>query len=1039
MDKLSDAQKRAKILALLKAKQQQIQYFPLSYSQQRLWFLDQMQPLSAVYNIALAVELYGELDLALLQQAFDHIVQRHAMLRACLETNDGKPRQRIKPKLSIPIQVKDCSDNDFDQFLASLAYQPFDLEKDSLIRFYCINTDADFKVLLWVVHHIIADGWSMGILQQELAYFYQTLQQGKTPNLPLPKIQYTDFIAWQQQRWQSSWLEQELKFWQSYLAGIEVLELATDLSRPAIQTDHGNTYYFHLSKTVVSQFETLLQAEQATLFMGLMTVWQVLLFHYSRQSNFAVGTPFHGRERQETKDVIGFFVNTLVIPSHINPKNTFLQQLAVTKKHLLSAFNHPDLPFEYLVDALKVERQPSHTPLFQVLFAWQNLPMATTQLESIPFKRHDILGKTAKFDLSLVIVPESEDYSASLEYNSDLFLATTIEAMASHYQQLLVEIIRQAQTKIGDLRLLNQSQQAQLKALGYRQGEYPHSSLSHLISQWANVQPEKTAIVSDQTQLTYQQLEQFSNQLARYLQTIGVQANDRVGVQLNPCCELVVIVLAILKLGASYLPLDPNYPESRLQMMREDAQIRVLFAESDLDLAMPVIIWQQHQSQILSQSSQPFAIDVPPLTAAYLIYTSGSTGRPKGVIGHHLGVVNLLADLQQRLPLVPSDNGSWWSSFSFDVAVYELFSILVAGGCLYIPPDKHRSDPAQLFAWLLQHQISAAYLPPFFLAPLLTWLQQEGHANAMKLRRLLVGVEPIAETLLAEIQQRIPDLQIINGYGPTEASICCSLYSVPKARKYQRRTPIGEVVQNNQILILNAQRQFVPKGVVGELYVGGLGLTHGYWQRPELDSLWVTLYDQRFYRTGDLVRFLADGPLQFIGRVDHQVKLRGYRIELGEIEALLLQQEDIADAVVMVQTLQDRPHLIAYLVLAHNDFNLESLKQELKQQLPDYMVPAYFMVLETLPTTDNGKLDRKALPLPMPVTTTDYFPPQSPIEQLLVNIWQQVLGVAKVSITDNFFSLGGDSIISIEVIAKARAHGVMIEPKQLFQYQTIVE
>ncbi len=1050
-------------------------------------------------------------------------------------------------------------------------------------------------VLLLTLHHIIADGWSLRVIARELTALYAAFSaplsappEGQpalsallsAPLSALP-IQYADYARWQRQ-----WLEEagdqgespwrtQLDYWRRQLAGAPpLLALPTDHPRPSLPTSAGARVALALPAALTAMLGTLGQQSRATLFMTLLAAWQVLLARYSGQNDIVVGTPIAGRTRAETEGLIGCFVNTLVVRTDLSGDPPFRELLRRVREVCLQAYAHQDLPFELLVEELRPERDLSHTPLFQVMFALQQSALPTLELTGLTIIPGSGTTDTAKFDLSLDLVETSAGLSGELEYSTDLFDAATISRMLGHFQALLEGIVAAPDCRISALPLLTAAERQQLLVeWNATQAVYPHEHCLHtLFEAQAARAPDALAVVFEDQQLTYAALNARANRLAHHLRARGVGPEVGVGVCLERSVELVIALLAVLKAGGAYVPLDPAYPAERRQYMLADAQVALLLTtqeqrtknqEQKTDrttdrkgvlhtpsvdhvhtpsvdhvhtpsvdhvhtpsvdhvhtpsvdhvhtpsvdhvhtpsvdhvhtpsvdderaysttpsaaLRQPVVIdliadW----STIARQSATNLDGGAQADNLAYVIYTSGSTGRPKGVGCRHAGVVNLLADLARRLPIAAGDACSCWTSISFDVSVYEIWSALLSGGALHLVPDHVRSSGPAFIEWLQARQIRSAYIPPFLLRDLDVWLGQA--AAPLPLRRLLVGVEPLSEALLASIGAGIPGVLIVNGYGPTEVSICTTVYAVDPTAPHERITPIGRPVQNTQHYLLDGWMQLVPVGVAGELYIGGAGLARGYLNSPDLTAErfvpcpWSVVSgplsvatdngplttDNRLYRTGDLCRYLPDGNIEFLGRSDGQIKLRGFRIEPGEIEAALHQHSDVREAVVLArEDVPSEKRLVAYIVpdqeqrtknkeqkteKPHSQFSILNsqfsgeLRAFLKERLPEYMVPSAFVLLEALPLTSNGKLDRRALPAPAWTGDQDAFvAPRTPLEELVAGLWAGVLGVERVGVEDNFFALGGHSLLATQVLARIHSSlGVELPLRELFAAPTV--
>jgi amino acid adenylation domain-containing protein len=1052
---------------------------PLSFAQQRLWFLDRFDAGTTAYTILSAVQLTGLLNVTALHGSLKTIVQRHEALRTTFaeDRQTGQPVQVITPSLSLALPLVDLQELPADTRLAEArrlalleARQPFDLQHGPLIRARLVRLDDTEHLLVLTIHHSVADGWSMGVLFDELAACYAAATSGEDATLPDLPIQYADYAHWQRQQLQGAALEAQLDYWRAQLADAPpVLELPTDRPRPARQTSNGARYDLLLPQRLADALTALSQQEGTTLFMTLLAAFDVLLQRYSGQHDIVVGSPIAGRTQHETKNLIGCFVNTLVLRTRLDGNPTFRELLSRVREVCLGAYAHQDLPFEQLVEALQPQREPSYTPLFQVLFVLQNIPAEVAEMAGVQIQRFIVATQTTTFDLTLTLEETTDGLKSTLIYNTDLFDSATIERMAQHWETLLTGIAATPDLQIADLPLLTMAERQQIVLDWNATGqEYAHDRcLHHLFEAQAARTPDAVAVVFGDQRLTYGELDRRANQLAHYLRKLGVEPEVSVALLAERSLDLLVGLLGILKAGGVYVPLDSAYPNERIQLILQDTQAPVLLTQQRLcpedtpklpESIVSVICLDADWSQIAQQPCHPVSTDVTTDHLAYIIYTSGSTGKPKGVGCHHRGVVNLLADFQRRQPIASGTACSWWTSLSFDVSIYELFSALVAGGALHIVPDTARVEADVLRHWLHQQQIGSAYLPPFLLANLAAdWERMP----TPPLQRLLVGVEPIPEPLLARITAAIPGLQIINGYGPTEATVCATLLDFDPRTAGAGITPIGRPVQNMQVYVLDTRMQPVPIGVAGEIYIGGTGLARGYLNRPDLTAERFVPspfagYQQgepgsRLYKTGDLARYRPDGTLEFVGRTDYQVKVRGFRIELGEIENTLLRHPDVQDAIVIARTDSSATgsnvdlRLIAYVVGepgSHSEgLDVSELRGFLKESLPDYMVPSAFVLLDRLPQTPSGKVDRGALPAPQWSAAVDSFAaPRNELEQVLAEIWAELLPVERIGIHDNFFDLGGHSLLATRLVSRLReTFQVEVSLRSLFEAPTIAQ
>ncbi|MCA9924094.1 MAG: amino acid adenylation domain-containing protein, partial [Anaerolineales bacterium] len=776
----------------------------------------------------------------------------------------GSPVQQIAAARTVTINFIDLTSHAEPEAAAETALRqaatrPFNLAYDPLLRVYLVQTAAEEHILLLVMHHIISDGWSMGILIRELTTLYQAFAHAEpNPLSPLP-LHYADFVLWHQAWLQDGILQNQLDYWQQQLKDApSVLNLTVARPRPAIQTFTGAQKQFTLPDTLAQSVRNLSQQHGVTLFMTLLAAFQTLLYRYSEQDDILVGAPIANRHFAETENLIGFFVNTLVFRGRLQADLSFAELLQQVRETVLAAQTNQDLPFEKLVEVLSPQRNLSHSPLFQVMFVLQSDMDTAVSLPNLQISPLSLPGTAAKFDLMLVISEQQGALRGTLEYNTDLFSETTIHNMKGHFLTLLAAIGRRPQQQIGRLPMLTPAEKTQIiQTWNECSAAYPHQTLHQRFQEQAAKHETAVAVVCADTQLTYGELDAQTNRLARHLRTLGVQRGTLVGISTVESVERVVAVLATLKAGGAYVPLDPAYPQERLAFMLADTQTPVLITQSDLLPQLP-----PHDAATVCMDKldlSPYsaaALDLPvqPNDLAYVIYTSGTTGRPKGICCAHAGVQNLLANFNQWQPLHVGHNNAWWTSFNFDVSVYELFVPLICGATLHIVPPEVRLDTRAFAKWMVTQQIHSAYIPPFMLAPLLA-LWQAGDF-VPPLQRLLVGVEPIPEETLAQMRQAVPGLILINGYGPTEATICATLYPVPMQAKSDGHAPMGRPTQNLDLYVLDAQMQPVAVGVPGELYIGGIGLAHGYLRRPALTATqfvpnpFSNAEGARLYRTG---------------------------------------------------------------------------------------------------------------------------------------------------------------------------------------------
>ena len=1032
---------------------------PVSFAQQRLWFLDQLEP-GNTYNIPLAVRLTGELQVAALERTLSEIVRRHEVLRTRFVIVEGEPRQEVLKTVSIKLTVTDLSglseterEAAVTEAAAAENREPFDLAHGPLLRVKLLRLDEQEHVALLTMHHIVSDGWSQAVFIKEVARLYEAFSRGAESPLPELKVQYADFAVWQRGWLQGDELEKQLAYWREQLsAPLPVLELPADRARPAEQTYRGAEVNFRLTPEVSAGLKELSRREGVTLFMTLLAAFQTLLHRYSGQQDIIVGSPVAGRNYAETEELIGFFVNTLTLRTDLSGEPTFVELLRRLKDVCLGAYAHQDLPFEKLVEELQPERDLSRSPLFQTMFILQNAPQPEQRLAGLNMSGVECENTTAKFDLTLLFHEQGEELRGALQYSTDLFDRARIERMLQHLEVLLQGIVMNPERALWELPWFSTVEEHQLREWNEtRRDHVGVETLHEMFEAQAERTPDALAVVSGNEQISYGELNRRANQLARYLQGQGVRAEQPVGIMMERSLAMVVSLLGVLKAGGAYVPLDVEYPVERLQHMVADAAVEVVITQESISERIPLraehlVLLDSQWTEIAQQSDHNSHSGTAGENLAYAIFTSGSTGRPKAVGCSHQGVENLLADFAQRCPLVEGDRCSFWTSLSFDVSVYEIFSAFRAGGSLWVVPEEARYEDAAFAAWLSSEGIQSAYIPPFMLRPFAARLSQ--NESTMLLRRILVGVEPIPEDTLTTIQRAIPGVRIINGYGPTETTVCATLYDIDETIEAETNhpTPIGRPVANMAVYLLDAHLNLVPVGIPGDLYISGTGMARAYLGRPDLtaERFIPNPYSEqtgvRMYRSGDQGRYLANGNIEFLGRKDHQVKVRGYRIELGEIEAVLESHAGVRQALV---TVREDQQLVGYVVGMESESERAvggELRPFLQQRLPDYMVPQRWVVLNQIPLTANGKIDRKNLPEPVRQDAApSELEPLTPMEEALAGIWSNVLQVNHVGRNENFFELGGDSILSIQIVSQAQQVGIQLSPRAIFRHQTISE
>jgi amino acid adenylation domain-containing protein/thioester reductase-like protein len=1018
---------------------------PLSYAQQRLWFIDKLEPNSSLYNIPIAWHLKGEWDIKALEQGYNSLIQRHEILRTVIQECNGEPIQVIKEYVQESLTTMDiCSlskgekEVQLKTLLQEEAEKAFDFEEGPLIRAQIILMDDDEIVLLCTMHHIISDGWSMDILLNEWLTAYKAVNEGNMIELPPLSIQYADFTQWQRDWLKDEVLTKQLTYWKEELSGeLPLLQLPFDYTRPAVQSYKGKTYKTIFSTELLDKIKAFNRQEGTTLFMTLLAAYQGFLSRYTGQKDILVGSPIANRNHNEIEGLIGFFVNTLVYRAKFTDDITFPELVAQVRRKALKAQQYQDVPFEKVVETLQPERNGSHSPLFQTMFIFQNTSQELLEIINHKIEPIPIEIEVAKFDLTVGMEETEVGLQISFEYNTDLFHASTIERMAKHFENWLNEAVDFPQKATRNLRLLGTSEEKQLvRDWNNTKVAYPAKHVIHeLIEQRVSNTPNAVALVYKDQQLTYRELNERANQLAHYLKKKGVGPEQLVGICVERSCEMIVGLLGILKAGGAYVPLDPAYPEQRLQYIVNDSGIRILITQGESKKWLPEgieTIYVDQDREFISQESRAnLAIEVKPDHLAYAIYTSGSTGNPKGVLLEHKGLCNLIHTYIDLMKLDSTSRLIQFASLSFDAAVIEIGKSLVAGGTLCISSQEDTIPGEPLTKFFQQHKITHATLPPAVLTML----------DESKFEHLKVIISA-GSACTEEVAKRwSTNRMFINAYGPTEATVCATT----GVYEGQGNPHIGRPIPNVEVYVLDQNQQPVPIGVAGELYIGGIGVARGYLNRPELTEERFISHPfgnekgARLYRTGDFVKYLPDGNIEYIGRMDNQVKVRGFRIELGEIEAILGQYSMIKEVAVVVR--EDRlgdKKVVAYVV---GEGNAQDWREYIKAKLPSHMVPSYFIRMDNLPLTINGKVDTKALPTWDSAIQkgSNFMEARNKTERKLVEIWSNVLEIeqATISVHDSFFELGGHSMKITQALVKTLSEGWNITIKDYYELQTI--
>ncbi len=1034
--------------------------YPLSFAQQRLWFLNNFEPESPEYNIPQAFRIEGELDPEVMQKALRELVRRHETLRTTFRSLEGTPAQVIAQVVDMEVPYVDARPRVSDpadawgealRLAAADAREPFDLTLGPLMRAKLFRAGEREYLLYYNVHHIAYDGWSMGIFARELAAIYDAFAAGiPSPLLELP-IQYLDFAVWQREWLSGEVLEAQLAFWRRQLGSVPPLELPTDHPRPAVRSHNGTAIPLVLGDRLANDLKSFAQREGSTLFIVLMAAFKALLHHWTTQEDIAVGTLIANRRQPEIEVLIGFFANSLVLRSDLAGDPTFRELLTREREVSLDAYAHQDVPFEKLVEELNPPRDMARTPLFQVMLILMNAPGEAMDLPGLKLRPVAIDSRTSKTELTLYFTDTPAGIDGFLEYNTDLFERGTMERLLDHYRRVLAAVIEQPGLHLSELPLLSTEERRQvLVDWNATAAEVPAVTLHGWIEERVRQTPDAVAVELEASRLTYRELDERANRLAHHLRRHGVGPETLVGLAMERSLDMLAGVLAVLKAGGGYVPLDPEYPKERLAHMLDDSRVPVLLTQSALIERLPehgarIVAVDRDAAAIAAESAGPLDAGVQPGNVAYVIYTSGSTGKPKGVQIPHSAVVNFLSSMRKRPGLTSADTLLAVTTLSFDIAGLELYLPLVCGARLLLVTRETTQAGEKLREVLEQKGVTAMQATPA------TWrlLLAAGWLGDRDLK-ILCGGEALPRDLASQLLAACGSLW--NVYGPTEATIWSTLDQVSSSGPIT----IGKPLDNTEIYLVSRQLKPVPAGVPGELLIGGAGLSRGYRGRPDLSAEkfiphpFAALVEEpgaRLYRTGDLARHLADGRIEFLGRIDHQVKVRGFRIELGDIETALDQHPAVGQSVVVAR--EDSPgskQLAAYLVTAAGADagtgkpNVTDLRAYLKEKLPEYMVPAVYTFLDAMPLTPNGKVDRRALPAPDRASAArEYVAPRDEKEEFFCALWAELLSLERVGINDDFFELGGDSLLVIRVVTKANKAAMGITTKAVFQHRTIAE
>ena len=1026
---------------------------PLSFAQERLWFLYLIYP-EFPFNMRLVFRIEGNFNLGLLRESFYSILKRHEMLRTSFRVVDGLPRQVITPDLALEIPLVELSnvpsaDKEARRLIEEDVCQPFDLAECPLFRVKVFHLGHEHHIFMLVMHHILADGWSIGVLVREFEELYEAFSNGQPSPLPGLPIQYADFAVWQRDWLQGKYMAPQLEYWKGKLGGdLPILELPTNRPRLPVPSRRGAIERFTIDKKISDKLKRLSQQNGVTLFMTLLTAFDALLYRYTSQEDIFVGTHFANRNRTETEGLIGFFINRLLLRSNLSGDPIFDELLQQTREVTLQAYMNGDIPFERVAAEIKHKGDLNRTSLFQVMIVLENELEQLPTLSGLKVSAIEFEQVLADVDIYLSFSETSGGLQGSLQYNTDIFDRSRIISITKHLLAILNSVISNPRQRVSDLEILSKEERQQLlEEWNDTRVDYPKDKCIHeLFEEQAERTPENVAVVYEDKQLTYRELNERSNQLAHYLRKLGVEPEVLVGICVERSLEMIVGLLGILKAGGAYVPLDPQYPKERLAFMLEDARVKVVLTQErfrdrvgrDVKEIVCLESWMAGDERKTNLEKVVWAKNM-----AYMIYTSGSTGYPKGAINTHEGIRNRLQWMQDVYRLGVEDRVVQKTPYTFDVSVWEFFWPLMSGSRLVMAQPEGHKDVTYLIQLIERERITTVHFVPSMLQ---VFLEEVSPGMCSELKRVICSGESLPHELVRRFFERLPG-QLHNLYGPTEASVDVTYWACPRHMEGEV-VPIGKPIANMEVYILDEHLNPVPEGVMGEIYLGGVGLGRGYFGRVELTgerfipNPFGKELGERMYRTGDLGRYLSDGNIEFIGRKDHQVKVRGYRIELGEVESVLGQHPAVQQSIVIAREDESgNKQMVGYVTLKEGrSVMINELREYLKGKLPEYMVPPFIVVLDKLPLTPNGKVDRKALPAPdRRQEEGTFIAPQTPSEELLVEIYQAVLKVERVGIHDNFFGLGGHSLLATQLVSRVReVFKVELPLRTLFENPTIV-
>ncbi|MCP4180514.1 MAG: amino acid adenylation domain-containing protein [bacterium] len=1025
--------------------------YDLSHAQMRLWILDQLEEVSSVYSIPSALKLNGKLNEKSIKDSYSYMLKRHESLRTVYVVEDGIPKQKILENIDSNIIIEDLRNYEEPYFKAQELVEtelekPFDLEKSGLIRMHIFRYENEEYLLLLNMHHIISDGWSMTIFIKEFLDFYNNIEEGNTPAIIPLQIHYKDYSAWQNNLLNSVEIDKQKEFWLKKLScELPILDLPSDFVRPAVQTYNGDSLDFSFSKENSTALTDLCRENKISLFMVLQALIKVLVYRYTGQTDIILGSPVAGRIHKDLENQIGFFVNTLAFRDSIDGDIKFTDFLKEIKKTCIDAYDNQDYPFDKLIEDLDIERDLSRSPLFNVMLVLQNNDIPEINFKDLSVQSYEIKNTKSKFDISLNFVEVDEELYCKIVYNTDIYSEDRIKRMAEHLKILFSSVLSNPESQIKDLEIIPVDEKnLLLNVFNDTKIDYPaEKTIIDLFEEQVRKNPDNIAVVFEDLKMTYRELNEKANIVGHYLKdNYDIKPDDLVGVMLDRSEKMIIAILGILKSGAAYVPIDPEYPEERISSIIRDSNPRAIMSEKKNIVNFNTKILLIDEVLQLKKCVVNLEKNIGTNNIAYVIFTSGSTGKPKGVVINHSGVINTILDINSRFKVNENDSCLAISSLCFDLSVYDVFGLLGAGGSIVIPTKDESKDPAAWYRYLINENITLWNSVPAFMEMLVEYCIDK----KTNLSKVLLSGDWISLSLPDQIKKLNDGVQVISLGGATEASIWSISYSIEKVEKSWSSIPYGKPLNNQSFYILDNNLKLSPVGVAGNIYIGGDGLAQCYMNRPDLTgNSFVNnplITGKRIYRTGDLGRWLDDGNIEFLGRIDNQVKIRGFRIELGEIENVLYKSNNIDSTVVVVRENPDGGKEIVAYYVAEKKVEVSELRTFLGKSLPYYMIPSYFINIESLPLTSNGKIDRKALPKVVGKINTgmEYVSPRNETEERLVEIWQEILEIERIGIHDNFFELGGHSLKALQINMRIKQElFIDIDIKGIFEMSTIYE